>query len=341
MKRIPLLGKAAIAVAAGIGFSLMRRGHTFDFAGKTVVITGGSRGLGLLLARQLARERANLVLLARNPKELKNAAVELEGVGASVLPIRCDVRKQDQVEHAIRQVLEQLGRIDVLINNAGIIQVGPLEHMTHEDFEDAMAVHFYGPLYTTLAVLPHMRARGGGRIVNVSSIGGRISVPHLVPYSASKFALVGLSDGLRAELRQHNILVTTVVPGLMRTGSPPNARFKGRHRKEYAWFAVSDSLPVMSVNAERAASKIIEACRHGAARLTIGLHTKAAILLNELFPGTSAGVAALVNRMLPSPDPSGSKELYSGWESQSALAPSLLTKLSDEATARNNERPVY
>ena len=88
----------------------------------------------------------------------------------------------------------------MLVNNAGIIQVGPLEHMTIDDFEEAMATHFWGPLFTILAALPHMRGRGGRRIVNISSIGGKIAVPHLLPYTASKFALTGLSEGLRAEL---------------------------------------------------------------------------------------------------------------------------------------------
>jgi short-subunit dehydrogenase len=170
-------------------------------------------------------------------------------------------------------------------------------------------------------------------------VGGKIAAPHLVPYSASKFALIGLSDGLRAELRQENIYVTTVLPGLMRTGSPPNARFKGRHQQEYAWFVLSDAFPLLSMSAERAGRKIIEACRRGAPRLSLGLQTKAAILLNELFPGCTARMAAWVNRLLPGPDPSGSKEIHLGWDSYSSLAPSWLTFLSDQATVKNNERP--
>ena len=138
--------------------------------------------------------------------------------------------------------------MDVLVNNAGIIQVGPIDHMKIADFEDAMLTHFWGPLYAILAALPHMHREGAGRIVNISSIGGRISIPHLVPYSASKFALAGLSEGLRAELARHNIVVTSVYPGLMRTGSPVNAMFKGQRPQEYAWFAISDSLPLASIS---------------------------------------------------------------------------------------------
>jgi short-subunit dehydrogenase len=213
--------------------------------------------------------------------------------------------------------------------------------MTPEDFEEAMAVHFFGPLFATMAVLPSMREAGEGRIVNIASVGGKIAVPHLVPYSASKFALVGLSEGLRAELQQHRIYVTTVIPGLMRTGSPPNGQFKGRYQQEYAWFSLSAALPVISFNGERAARKIIDACRAGAPRLSIGVHTKAAILLNELFPGSAARLMALMNQLLPGPDPGGSKALHSGWESHSSLVPSWLTRLSDNATSQNNERPSY
>src|SRR5437879_7816866 len=122
--------------------------------------------------------------------------------------------------------------------------MGPIESMNTEYFEEAMLTHFWGPLYSILAVLPEMKAQRRGRIVNISSIGGKISVPHMVPYSASKFALAGLSEGLRAELARHNIVVTTVFPGLMRTGSPVNAMFKGQRPQEYAWFAISDSLPL-------------------------------------------------------------------------------------------------
>src|SRR5260370_40570175 len=114
-----------------------------------------------------------------------------------------------------------------------------------------------------------MRMCGGGRIVNISSIGGKIAVPDLEPSSASKFALTGFSDGIRAELVRDNIYVTTVAPGMMRTGSHMNARFKGRHDSEFAWFAVSAGAPLISMNAERAARKILAACRRGQPSLTL------------------------------------------------------------------------
>ena len=131
--------------------------------------------------------------------------------------------------------------------------------MTYDDYQQAMNVHFWGALHCTEAVLPDMRRRQCGRIVNIASIGGLIAVPHLAPYSASKFALVGYSDALRAEVAKDGIRVTTVCPGLMRTGSAINALMKGRHDAEFAWFAALSSMPVVSISANRAARKIVEA----------------------------------------------------------------------------------
>jgi NAD(P)-dependent dehydrogenase (short-subunit alcohol dehydrogenase family) len=326
-----------VGLGAGVALRKLRSREAIDFNGKSVVITGGSRGLGLVMARQLAAEGAKLTLLARDQAELKRAEDDLAGRGGQVLTLVCDVRERSQVERAIEQVIERYGRIDVLINNAGMIQVGPVEHMSIDDFENALAVHMWGPLYTMLAVTPQMRIQGGGRIVNISSIGGKIAVPHLVPYSTSKFALVGLSDGMRAELAKDNIQVTTVCPGLMRTGSPPNVSVKGQHRSEYAWFAISDALPLVSIDAERAAQQIIDACRHGDPELTITPQARLMAIANDLTPGLVASIMALTNRLLPGPTSSQGDQAKTGWESQSAVAPSLLTRLSDRATAQNNE----
>jgi NAD(P)-dependent dehydrogenase (short-subunit alcohol dehydrogenase family) len=329
------LGVAAVA----LGLRAMRRRRAIDFAGRTVVITGGSRGLGLVLARGLAAEGAHVILLARDAEELARAQTDIERRGGSAEARVCDVRDRHEVDAVIGAVAAG-GPIDVLMNVAGIIRVGPLEHMTAADFDEAMATHFWGPLHTILAALPHMRRQGARRIVNISSIGGAVAVPHLVPYSASKFALGGLSEGLRAELASDGFRVTTVYPGLMRTGSTYRARFKGQHRREFAWFHTAGSLPGFSASAERAAQHIIEACRHGDARLVITLQAQVAVLLNAIAPGLMAAWMAAANRVLPgSGGPEGNATLE-GWESVSAAAPSLLTRLGDRASARNNEQPA-
>jgi NAD(P)-dependent dehydrogenase (short-subunit alcohol dehydrogenase family) len=330
--RLLLVGSAAV-----LGLRALRQGRRIDFHDRVVLITGGSRGLGLVLARAFAREGARLAILARDAAEVRRAEDDLRATGAQVRGFACDVRDQQQIDETIGRVVDHYGRLDVLVNDAGVIQVGPIDHMTVADFKEAMGIHFWGPLYTMLAARPHLRKAGQGRVVNIASIGGKIAVPHLVPYSASKFALVGLSDGMRAELAREGIRVTTVCPGLMRTGSPPNAFFKGNNEAEYAWFAIGDALPVTSIAVERAAQQIVDACRYGDPELTISIQAQAIARANAHFPRLTGEVMALVNRLLPGPQPGAGTARKTGWQSQSPVAPSVLTHLSDEATTENNE----
>ena len=327
---------AALAGGALLVRSTIDRLREYDLRNKTVLITGGSRGLGLVLAREFAREGARLVLCARDEQELEYARLDLGELDAEVMTVQCDVRNRDDVANMIAEVNARFGNVDVLVNNAGVIQVGPIEVMTHEDFELAMQAHFWGPLNTIMAVLPSMRARGSGRIVNISSIGGKVSVPHLVPYNASKFALVGLSKGLRAELKKDGIVVTTICPGLMRTGSPRNAEFKGKHRLEYAWFSISDALPLLTVSAENAARQIVRACKRGRVELVISVPAKLAALFESLFPEATYDLLGLVNQFLPGPGGVGTQRMK-GSDSESSWSPSWLTVLNEEAALRNNE----
>jgi short-subunit dehydrogenase len=173
-----------------------------------------------------------------------------------------------------------------------------------------------------------------------TAIGGKIGVPHLTPYCASKFALAGLSDSLRAELAQDNIHVTTVCPGMMRTGSPFNAWFKGNYRDEFTWFTISDSIPVASIDGRRAAAQVLDAARHGDAELILTLPAKLAVVAKALVPEWVALVSATANaRLLPPPDPTAGTEAHSGWQSGSEWAPSRLTRLTERAAHENNELP--
>ncbi|MDQ6655038.1 MAG: SDR family oxidoreductase [Verrucomicrobiota bacterium] len=332
-----------VALVAGIavaGWALGRAlAPKMSFAGKVVLITGGSRGLGLVLARQVCAAGGRVVLLARDQDELQRAHDELSRAGGDVSIIACDLLDRAQIEAAVRNVVAHYGGLDVLINNAGIIEVGPLEHMTREDFERAMQLHLWAPFTLMMEAIPHLRARGGGRIVNISSIGGKIAVPHLAPYCASKFALVGLSDSMRSELTRDRIYVTTVAPGMMRTGSHVNAQFKGRHADEFAWFATANAMPGLSMNVERAAAKILEACRRGQPALTLTLAAQAAVIGNAAFPNLTAHALNLTTRLLPTATDSSGDRLQSGRESRAARnPPRWLTYLADLAISRTNEQ---
>ncbi len=336
-----MLAISAVGAGVVLAAQMWRRREPYEFAGKSVVITGGSRGLGLVMARQLAAEGARLTLVARDEQELQRAVDDLQKREPfmELLVAQADIRARYQAERAIAMAVERFGGVDVLINNAGIIQVGPLDHMKLADYEDAMLTHFWGPLYMMMAAIPHMRRAGAGRIVNVSSIGGKIAVPHLVPYSASKFALAGLSEGLHAELAKYNIAVTTVFPGLMRTGSAVNAMFKGQRPQEYAWFAISDSLPLASISPERAARQIIRACRYGEAELIITVQARTAVLARTAVPELFLDTMALINRLLPGPSHSNGDEAKAGRESESEAAGprQRLTAATYREAEKNNE----
>ncbi len=348
-KTVGILAAAAAGTAlVGSGLALFAanrlwkkvRSGGYKFSGRTVVVTGGSRGLGLAIARRFVDEGARVAILARDREALNRAQLILSRAGdEDVIVISCDLTDKDQVDGAFEVVRKKFGPIEVLVNNAGLITVGPMECMTLDDYRASMDLHFWGPLYTTLAVLPEMRQRKQGRIVNVSSIGGKISVPHLLPYSAGKFALAGFSEGLRNEVAKDNIYVTSVYPGLMRTGSPRNATFKGKHRAEYAWFSVSDSMPGISTSADRAARQILNACKRGDSSLIISIPAKIAITLHQLFPRTSSSLLSTASRALPAVGGIG-KSGRLGKESKSWFSPSWLTTLDEFAARKNNEFAV-
>lgn len=332
----PLFSKALkVSAAVFAARALLRRRRRIDFAGCAVVISGGSRGLGLELARCFADEGADVALLARDDEELQRAQQELELKGVNVLPLRCDIRDEKDIEQGVRRIIEWRGRIDVLVNNAGVIQVGPFENMDRDDFVAAVDTHLWGPLNLMQQVIPQMKRQRGGRIVNIASIGGKVAVPHLLPYSLSKFALVGLSDGIRSELAKDRIRVTTVCPGLMRTGSHVNASFKGHHKAEFALFSISNAVPLFSVNSGRAARQIVTACRYGDPFLMIGPQARMLHLMSAVFPNLTADIFNVLACVMPRS--SASHDTKQGWESRSRLAPKWATKLADEATERNNE----
>ncbi|HET7038031.1 MAG TPA: SDR family NAD(P)-dependent oxidoreductase, partial [Thermomicrobiaceae bacterium] len=180
-------------------------------------------------------------------------------------------------------------------NVAGIIQVAPEETLSDADYEAAMKVMFWGPFHLTRAVLPSMRRRRHGRVATVTSIGGKVSVPHLLPYSAAKFAAAGFSEGLRAELADDGISVTTILPGLMRTGSYVNALFSGQQKYEAAWFSIASSVPLLTMDAERAAAQVVQAARRGEAERVLGLPFSLVSRLKGLAPGLTADIFGLVD----------------------------------------------
>ncbi|MEV5508045.1 SDR family NAD(P)-dependent oxidoreductase [Streptomyces orinoci] len=308
--------------------------------GGGALVTGASRGLGLLIARELAKRGCGVMLCARNADELAAAKRMLRDEGAEVRSLACDITDEGVAGNLVRATEEAFGSLDVLVNNAGMIQVGPLAAMTEDDFRDAMETMYFAPLRLVLAALPGMRERGHGRIVTISSVGGRIAAPHLLPYVGAKFASAGLSEGLRAELAAEGVSVTTVFPGLMRTGSHTAARFSGRADREYAWFAAAAGLPVLSMDAERAARAIVRAAERRRPELVLTPVAKAAVRLHGLAPATTTRALSLAARLLPDSGAEPERNVPGRHAARSLGSAALdrLTALNDRAARRLNQR---
>jgi short-subunit dehydrogenase len=266
---------------------------------EVAVVTGASRGLGLLLARELGGRGMDLVICARTEDTLAGAAAELRTTGVEVVTVAADVGEQAGVTRVIDTATHRFGRLDVLVNNAGVIQVGPVAALRADEFDQALRTMLWSVVHAGLAALPVMRDQGHGRIVNISSIGGKFPAPHLLPYVTAKHAVTGFSEGLRAEVAKYGISVTTVVPGLMRTGSPRNALFAGDRAAEYRWFTLADSLPLLSMDAERAARRIVSGALRGRAEIVLTPAARLAVAAHGIAPGLTTRLAGLADRLLP------------------------------------------
>lgn len=278
--------------------------------GAVVLVTGGSRGLGFAIASRFAQRPVRLVLAARDRAELQQAQESLLAQHVHLRQddfylVTADLSRPEDCRRMVVEALARFGRIDVLVNNAGIIGVGPLEAQSLERFEEAMAINFFAALYTTWAALPHLRNQqplpgwpNRAAIVNIASIGGKIAVPHLVPYSAAKFALVGFSHGLHAELRSKGIRVTTVCPGLMRTGGEDHASFYGDTEAEARWFKFSAKTPGISTTPEHAANRVYRAVSLGLAEIVITPQAWLGARIAGLCPETVQCLTSLANRYI-------------------------------------------
>lgn len=269
------------------------------FQNKVALITGGSKGLGLTLAEELLKEKCQVIICARDEVSLAKAKDHLIEYGSKIDTVICDVGKKDDVEEVIADIVSKYGKLDLIFNNAGIITVGSMESLTEKEYRQSIDIMYWGIVNTTLAAVPYMKKQKSGQIINITSIGGEISVPHLLSYSSAKFAAVGFSKGSASELRKDNIYVTTIVPGLMRTGSYINAQFPKDEREEFKIFSFLASTPGITLEPRRAAKIILEATRERKAYQILGVQNKIIIKVAHLFPNIVTNIFSLVSRFLP------------------------------------------
>lgn len=285
-----------------------------SLAGQSALVTGGSRGLGLLIADRLAARGCAVTIAARDSAELASAQKKLlhRRPGATVHTSVCDVRDQEAVHAMFKAAHDACGGPDIVIANAGIIQVAPVEAIGAKEFRDAMDTMFMGAVHTCLEALPYLReSEPGGRLAVISSVGGLLGVPHLLPYAGAKAAAGVLAEGLHAEVAADGVSVTAVYPGLMRTGSHLQAEFGGSRSKEFGWFSTVAGAPLISMNAQRAAERIVKAVVRRRTRLVLTPLARAADLAHGLAPALTTRLNGVVARTLPQPGP-GSPPLRRG-----------------------------
>ena len=257
-----------------------------NFSGRVAAITGAGSGIGRALANELARRGAHLALSDIDDAGLAETVRQCEGFGVKITSQHLDVAIRDDVYAWADRVVADHGKVNLIINNAGVALGATVEAMSYEDFEWLMNINFWGVVYGTKAFLPHLKASGEGHIVNLSSVFGLISVPSQSAYNAAKFAVRGFTDTLRMELEIEgaDVSVTTVHPGGIKTNIARNARMDASMSAVAgdAEKAIRDFERMFITSPERAAQQILTAVRHDRRRALIGPDAKVIDLVSRL-----------------------------------------------------------
>lgn len=301
-------------------------------------VAGGSRGLGLAIAKELGRSGHRVLITARTAADLDRAAADLTADGIDVITRVHDVRDAEEARELVTDIESSDGPIETLFAVAGMLRVGPLPERA-EEYDDSLDIMLHGPINVVHAVLPAMRKRGRGRIGIVTSIAGVIPVPHLTAYSAAKHGAVGFSRALAEELAGSGISVSTIIPGLMRTGGHWHADYVGQSEREYVWFTALSATPVVSMDAERAARIIVRGVLNGRRKIIFTLPARLGDLVYRLSPEAVGLMIGAAGQLLPRP---GNDEAP-GYRA-AAAAPRLfnrLTVLAQRAVERLNQAAAH
>lgn len=259
-----------------------------DLDGKVAAVTGAASGIGAATALELARHGCHLALSDLNETGLKATAAEVEKLGAKVSIHVVDAGSRDAIYAFADAVVTEHGRVNIVVNNAGVAVTADVDVMSDESFEWVMDINFWGMVHGSRAFLPHLEAAGAGHIVNISSVLGLIAVPSLSAYTASKFGIRGFSEALRMELELNNspISVTTVHPGGIKTNIGKSARYEGTASARVGSQESAAALfeRVATTSPERAAKTIVGAIRANKRKLRIGADAVAIDWMQRFLP---------------------------------------------------------
>ena len=245
-----------------------------NFKNKVVVITGASSGVGEAAAEQFAKKGANIVLVARRKEKLEQVEKKLSKYSIETLIQICDVSDKEQVKQMSEKVIETFSKIDVLVNNAGFVIYGKIEELSIEDIESQMQTNYFGMINCTKYFLPHFLKQNFGHMVNVASVGGSFGVPGIASYCATKFAMLGFSEGLHHELHGTNVGVTVVSPIMVRTSLFDHPSFKN-----FTKFATG-----ISLSSETVANAIIKAANSSRLEIVVPSFVRIGIWFKQTFP---------------------------------------------------------
>jgi uncharacterized protein len=259
------------------------------FRDRSVVVTGASSGIGYDVALAFGEQGANVALLARRRLQLEELAQKINKVGGRALALDCDVTDRSRVFWSIDQAREAFGKVDILINSAGLLIAETVEETKPEDLERMMAVNVFGALNAMQAVLPLMRKQKSGNIVNISSLAGRRGVSPLGGYSATKFALVGITEALRVELINTGVRVSLVMPGVIDT---PMARGALKHE------SIKGMPAMMAMPARWVTWAVLAAAAFGLTEVDVPPGAAVAEKLASLFPGVTDALISMGSRFL-------------------------------------------
>jgi NAD(P)-dependent dehydrogenase (short-subunit alcohol dehydrogenase family) len=289
------LGLAGLVLAGAV----RRRLRRLDLRGRVAVVTGGGRGLGLAITRELVQRGCRVAICGRDGELIHRSVRGFQVQGADVIGRGCDASDAAQVDSFFAWVVEQYGHIELLVNNAGQCFVGPAAELQAEDMQGALRNIFWAQYYPTMAVLPQMRSRKLGRIANVTSIGGKLPLPHQAAYVTAKYAATGWSETLGVELRKEGVYVSTISPPPLRNGAPLHVHFNGRVEEEFGWFTRSLTSRLSAIGAERAARTVVDALAHADPERAVSLSSWLLSRAHGLAPTLTARCLGWVDRLLP------------------------------------------
>ncbi len=264
---------------------------------KIVVITGASSGIGAAAAFEFADRGARVVMVSRNAGRLERAREELAGIGKTEA-MTCDVSDSGQVSEMARQVLDRFGQVDVLVNNAGYAVYGTVSQLSVGEIEGQMRTNYLGMVYCTKGFLPSMIKRNRGHIVNVASVAASVGLPGMAPYCASKFAMLGFSEGLKHELHETGVGVTVVSPITVRTNFFDHSSFGRMRRKPYA----ISSKRVARAIVKASASSRLEIVVPSAVRGVVWLKQTLPYLINPMLGSSFRGIGSAESSPSPAPE---------------------------------------